>query len=86
MDVQSLAAQKGELDSQLSERRRRLAQYKKEEKKIQEKVQDQHAVINKHKAGEIKTLLLTDTQSEYSVHSLNSSSTQYIRCGHMHVL
>ncbi|GAA6098348.1 centriolin isoform X4 [Tachysurus ichikawai] len=56
VDVQSLAAQKGELDSQLSERRRRLAQYKKEEKKIQEKVQDQHAVINKHKA-ELKHVL-----------------------------
>ncbi|XP_027001490.2 centriolin isoform X2 [Tachysurus fulvidraco] len=56
VDVQSLAAQKGELDSKLSERRRRLAQYKKEEKKIQEKVQDQHAVINKHKA-ELKHVL-----------------------------
>ncbi|XP_060739295.1 centriolin isoform X2 [Tachysurus vachellii] len=56
VDVQSLAAQKGELDAQLSERRRRLAQYKKEEKKIQEKVQDQRAVINKHKA-ELKHVL-----------------------------
>ncbi|KAK3514212.1 hypothetical protein QTP70_009471 [Hemibagrus guttatus] len=55
-DVQSLAAQKGELDSQLSERRRRLAQYKKEEKKIHEKVQSQRAVINKHKA-ELKQVL-----------------------------
>lgn len=52
MDVQSLAVQKGELDSQLSERRRRLAKYKKEEKKVQEKVQNQRAFINKHKAGE----------------------------------
>lgn len=57
MDVQSLAVQKGELDSQLSERRGRLAQYKKEEKKVEEKVQNQRAVINKHKAGELKVLL-----------------------------
>ncbi|MCI4392552.1 hypothetical protein PGIGA_G00147150 [Pangasianodon gigas] len=56
VDVQCLAVQKGELDSQLSERRRRLAQYKKEEKKVQEKVQNQRAVINKHKA-ELKHVL-----------------------------
>ncbi|KAI5613292.1 centriolin isoform X3, partial [Silurus asotus] len=56
VDVQSLAVQKGELDSQLSERRGRLAQYKKEEKKVQEKVKNQHAVINKHKA-ELKHIL-----------------------------
>ncbi|XP_058231272.1 centriolin isoform X2 [Hemibagrus wyckioides] len=55
-DVQSLAAQKGELDSQLSERRRRQAQYKREEKKIHEKMQNQRAVINKHKA-ELKQVL-----------------------------
>lgn len=54
MDVQSLAAQKGELDTQLSERRGRLAQYKKEEKKFHEKVQNQRAIINKHKSGKIK--------------------------------
>lgn len=57
MDVQSLAVQKGELDSQLSERRGRLTQYKKEEKKVQEKVQNQRAVINNHKAGKIIALL-----------------------------
>ncbi|MCJ8746782.1 hypothetical protein PDJAM_G00145640 [Pangasius djambal] len=56
VDVQCLAVQKGELDSQLSERRGRLAQYKKEEKKAQEKVQNQRAVINKHKA-ELKHVL-----------------------------
>ncbi|XP_053530297.1 centriolin isoform X2 [Ictalurus punctatus] len=56
VDVQSLAVQKGELDSQLSERRRRLAKYKKEEKKVQEKVQNQRAFINKHKA-ELKHVL-----------------------------
>ncbi|XP_060762872.1 centriolin isoform X5 [Neoarius graeffei] len=55
-DVQSLAVQKGELDSQLSERRRRLAQYKKEEMNVQERVRNQHAVINKHKA-ELKHIL-----------------------------
>ncbi|KAF4074479.1 hypothetical protein AMELA_G00239790 [Ameiurus melas] len=56
VDVQSLAVQKGELDSHLSERRRRLAKYKKEEKKAQEKVQNQRTVINKHKA-ELKHVL-----------------------------
>lgn len=51
--MQALAVQRGELDSQLSERRGRLAQYKKEEKKMQEKVHNQRAVIDKHKAGKI---------------------------------
>ncbi|XP_053337253.1 centriolin [Clarias gariepinus] len=55
-DVQALAVQRGELDSQLSERRGRLAQYKKEEKKMQEKVHNQRAVIDKHKA-ELKHVL-----------------------------
>lgn len=83
MDVQSLAVQKGELDSQLSERRGRLAQYKKEEKKVQEKVQNQRDVINKHKAGEIKALVhITpaneQTCSQNVMNVLNLSSAQYI--------
>lgn len=51
MDVQSLAVQKGELDSQLSERKTRLAQYKKEQQKEEESLQNIHSAIKKHKAG-----------------------------------
>ncbi|XP_072521346.1 centriolin isoform X2 [Salminus brasiliensis] len=50
IDMQALAVQKGELDSQLSERNSRLDQFKKEEQQEQEKVQNLRSVINKHKA------------------------------------
>ncbi|XP_016341825.1 centriolin-like [Sinocyclocheilus anshuiensis] len=56
VDVQSLAVQKGELDSQLSERRTRLAQYKKEQQKEEETLQNLHSAIKKHKA-ELKHVL-----------------------------
>ncbi|KAL0192672.1 hypothetical protein M9458_010968, partial [Cirrhinus mrigala] len=51
VDVQSLAVQKGELDSQLSERKTRLAQYKKEQQKVEETLQNLQSAIKKHKAG-----------------------------------
>ncbi|KAK2911620.1 hypothetical protein Q8A67_003753 [Cirrhinus molitorella] len=50
VDVQSLAVQKGELDSQLSERKTRLAQYKKEQQKVEGTLQNLHSAIKKHKA------------------------------------
>ncbi|XP_052447896.1 centriolin isoform X2 [Carassius gibelio] len=56
VDVQSLAVQKGELDSQLSERKTRLAQYKKEQQKEEESLQNIHSAIKKHKA-ELKHVL-----------------------------
>ncbi|XP_016397491.1 centriolin-like [Sinocyclocheilus rhinocerous] len=56
VDVQSLAVQKGELDSQLSERRTRLAQYKKEQQKEEETLQNLHSAIKKHKT-ELKHVL-----------------------------
>ncbi|XP_059403396.1 centriolin isoform X2 [Carassius carassius] len=56
VDVQSLAVQKGELDSQLSERITRLAQYKKEQQKEEESLQNIHSAIKKHKA-ELKHVL-----------------------------
>ncbi|XP_076854298.1 centriolin isoform X2 [Brachyhypopomus gauderio] len=55
-DVQALAVQKGEMDSQLSERKNRLCQYKKEEQQVKESLQDLHAVLSKHKA-ELKNVL-----------------------------
>lgn len=51
MDVQTLAVQKGELDSQLSERRNRLAQYKTDQQEEEETLQDLRSAISKHKAG-----------------------------------
>ncbi|XP_016408818.1 centriolin-like [Sinocyclocheilus rhinocerous] len=56
VDVQSLAVQKGELDSQLSEKKNRLAQYKKEQQKEEETLQNLHSAIKKHKA-ELKHVL-----------------------------
>ncbi|KAL7836778.1 hypothetical protein AOLI_G00280620 [Acnodon oligacanthus] len=56
VDMQALAVQKGELDSQLSERKSRLAQFKKEEQQEDEAVQKLRSVINKHKA-ELKHVL-----------------------------
>ncbi|XP_050965080.1 centriolin isoform X2 [Labeo rohita] len=56
VDVQSLAVQKGELDSQLSERKTRLAQYKKEQQKVEETLQNLQSAIKKHKA-ELKHVL-----------------------------
>ncbi|XP_073696104.1 centriolin [Garra rufa] len=50
VDVQSLAVQKGELDSQLSERKTRLAQYKKEQQKVEDTLQNLNSAIKKHKA------------------------------------
>ncbi|XP_017546672.1 centriolin isoform X3 [Pygocentrus nattereri] len=54
--VQALAVQKGELDSQLSESKSRLAQFKKEEQQEEEAVQKLRSFINKHKA-ELKHVL-----------------------------
>lgn len=51
MDVQSLAVQKGELDSQLSERKARLAQCKKEQQQEEETLQSLRSAIKKHTAG-----------------------------------
>ncbi|XP_042580752.1 centriolin-like isoform X3 [Cyprinus carpio] len=56
VDVQSLAVQKGELDSQLSEKKNRLAQCKKEQQKEEETLQNLHSAIKKHKA-ELKHVL-----------------------------
>ncbi|XP_026068094.1 centriolin-like isoform X2 [Carassius auratus] len=56
VDVQSLALQKGELDSQLSEKKNRLARYKKEQQKEEETLQNLHSAIKKHKA-ELKHVL-----------------------------
>uniref|UniRef100_A0A672KSY6 Centriolin n=2 Tax=Sinocyclocheilus grahami TaxID=75366 RepID=A0A672KSY6_SINGR len=56
VDVQSLAVQKGERDSQLSEKKNRLAQYKKEQQKEEETLQNLHSAIKKHKA-ELKHVL-----------------------------
>ncbi|XP_051962276.1 centriolin [Xyrauchen texanus] len=56
VDVQSLAVQKGELDSELSERRSRLAQYKKDQQQEEETLQNIHSAINKHKS-ELKHVL-----------------------------
>ncbi|XP_067294103.1 centriolin isoform X2 [Pseudorasbora parva] len=50
VDVQSLAVQKGELDSQLSERKARLAQYKKDQQQEEETLQSLRSAIKKHKA------------------------------------
>lgn len=50
VDVQSLAVQKGELDSQLSERKARLAQYKKDQQQEEETLQSLHSAIKKHTA------------------------------------
>ncbi|XP_058630694.1 centriolin isoform X2 [Onychostoma macrolepis] len=56
VDVQSLAVQKGELDSQLSEKKTRLTHYKKEQQKEEETLQNLHSAIKKHKA-ELKHVL-----------------------------
>ncbi|XP_073807662.1 centriolin isoform X4 [Danio rerio] len=50
VDVHSLAVQKGELDSQLSERKTRLAQLKKDQQQEEETLQSLRSVIKKHKA------------------------------------
>ncbi len=54
MDVQSLAVQKGELDSQLSEKKTRLVHYKKEQQKEEETLHNLHSAIKKHKAGQLQ--------------------------------
>ncbi|XP_043095142.1 centriolin isoform X3 [Puntigrus tetrazona] len=77
VDVQSLAVQKGELDSQLSEKNNRLAQYKKEQQKEEETLQNLHSAIKKHKTelkrvlemvqletGELEAVKLQHTQKE----------------------
>ena len=46
--------QKGELDSELSERKSRLAQFKKEEQQEEESMQKLRSIINKHKSGKVK--------------------------------
>lgn len=51
VDVHSLAVQKGELDSQLSERKTRLAQFKKDQRQEEETLQNLRSAIKKHKAG-----------------------------------
>lgn len=51
VDVQSLAVQKGELDSQLSERKARLAQCKKDQQQEEETLQSLRSAIKKHTAG-----------------------------------
>ncbi|XP_062873585.1 centriolin isoform X2 [Trichomycterus rosablanca] len=48
-DMQNLAVQKGELDTQLSDRKSRLVKYKKEEQKSKVTVQKLRSVISKHK-------------------------------------
>ncbi|XP_035385625.1 centriolin isoform X1 [Electrophorus electricus] len=55
-DIQALAVQKGEMDSQLSERKSRLAQCKKEEQQARKKAQDLLAIVSKHRA-ELKHVL-----------------------------
>ncbi|XDV20098.1 hypothetical protein PO909_025480 [Leuciscus waleckii] len=50
VDVQSLAVQKGELDSQLSERKARLAQCKKDQRQEEETLQSLRSAIKKHTA------------------------------------
>ncbi|XP_048046039.1 centriolin isoform X1 [Megalobrama amblycephala] len=50
VDVQSLAVQKGELDSQLSESKARLAQYKKDQQQQEETLQSIRSAIKKHTA------------------------------------
>ncbi|XP_056092231.1 centriolin isoform X2 [Rhinichthys klamathensis goyatoka] len=50
VDVQSLAVQKGELDSQLSERKARLAQCKKDQQQEEETLQSLRSAIKKHTA------------------------------------
>lgn len=59
MDVQTLAVQKGELDSQMSERKSRLAQCKTDQQEEEENLQDLRSAVNKHKAGVLnkKTIL-----------------------------
>ncbi|XP_051516853.1 centriolin isoform X2 [Myxocyprinus asiaticus] len=56
VDVQSLAVQKGELDSELSERKGRLAQYKRDQQQEEETLQNIRSAVNKHKA-ELKHVL-----------------------------
>ncbi|KAA0716324.1 Centriolin Centrosomal protein 1 [Triplophysa tibetana] len=56
VDVQTLAVQKGELDSQLSERKSRLAQYKTDQQEEEETLHDLRSATNKHKA-ELKHVL-----------------------------
>lgn len=51
MDVQTLAVQKGELDSQLNEGRNRLTRYKKDQQDEEETLQNLRSTVNKHKAG-----------------------------------
>ncbi|KAG9261917.1 centriolin [Astyanax mexicanus] len=72
-DVQALAVQKGELDSQLSERKSRLDQFKKEEQQDQEKVQKICSVINKHK---------TDLQHVLDMIQLESSELERVKVEH----
>ncbi|KAK9974259.1 hypothetical protein ABG768_022365 [Culter alburnus] len=50
VDVQSLAVQKGELDSQLSESKARLVQYKKDQQQQEETLQSIRSAIKKHTA------------------------------------
>ncbi|XP_056313140.1 centriolin [Danio aesculapii] len=50
VDVHSLAVQKGELDSQLSEKKTRLAQFKKDQRQEEETLQNLRSAIKKHKA------------------------------------
>ncbi|XP_057176790.1 centriolin isoform X1 [Triplophysa rosa] len=56
VDVQTLAVQKGELDSQLSERKSRLAQCKTDQQEEEETLHDLTSATNKHKA-ELKHVL-----------------------------
>ncbi|XP_056602682.1 centriolin isoform X3 [Triplophysa dalaica] len=56
VDVQTLAVQKGELDSQLSERKSRLAQYKTDQQEEEETLHELRSATNKHKA-ELKHVL-----------------------------
>lgn len=53
--MQNLAVQKGELDTQLSDRKNKLAKYKKAEQKAKVAAQKLHSVISKHKEGKIRS-------------------------------
>ncbi|XP_073670868.1 centriolin [Paramisgurnus dabryanus] len=50
VDVQTLAVQKGELDSQLTEGRNRLTRYKKDQQDEEETLQNLRSTVSKHKA------------------------------------
>jgi len=81
VDVQSLAVQKGELDTQLSERKARLAQCKKDQQQEEETLQSLRSAIKKHTNsgaklwGRVRSKLLRQKVTRSFILSLTVTSS-----------